>query len=78
MPTPTLAPTPTPNFSQEAVMPGVKASELKKTVERKKHLRVVNMLKESVSATTIIKRILDLGRNLTIGELLTLASAIEK
>lgn len=43
-------------------------SEPQKTVERKKHPRVVNMLKESISATNITKCILDLGVNLTVGE----------
>lgn len=46
--------------------------------EKKKYLRVVNVLKESISVTTIIKRILDLGINLIVGELLTLAPAIKK
>ncbi len=59
-------------------MPDAEASEPKKVVERKKHPRVVNMLKESVSATTITKRILDLGVNLTVGELLASAPAVEK
>ena len=50
----------------------------KKTVERKKHPRVVGVLKESVGATMITKRILDLGVNLTVGELLASAPAVEK
>lgn len=36
------------------------------------------MLKESVNAITITKRILDLGVNLTVGKLLASAPAIEK
>ena len=47
-------------------MPDAKAGELRKTVERKKYLQVVNVLKESIGATTITKRILNLGVNLTV------------
>lgn len=39
---------------------------------------MVNVLKESVRATTITKRILDLGVSLTVGELLASAPAVEK
>ena len=67
-----------PSTSQEAVMPDAEAIATKKTVERKRHPRVVNVLKESVGATTITKRILDLGVNLTVGELLASAPAVEK
>ena len=69
---------PIPSPSQEAAMPDAEASEPRKTVERKKHPRVVNVLKESMGATAITKRILDLGVNLTVGELLASAPAIEK
>lgn len=54
------------------------ASKPKKMVEKKKHLWVINVLKKSVGGTIITKHILDLGMNLTIGELLVLALAIEK
>ena len=51
----------------------------KKNLECKWYPRVVNVLKdESVGATTITKRILDLEVNLTIGELLTSTPAVEK
>lgn len=50
----------------------------RKAVERKKHSWVINILKESVSTTTIINHILDLGVNLTTGELLVSTLAIEK
>ena len=50
----------------------------KKSVERKRHFQVVNVLKESVGATTIIKQILDLGISFTVGELLASAPAVEK
>lgn len=59
-------------------MPDAKTGKPKKTIERKKHLWVVNVLKEFVEATTITKRILDLGMNLTVGKLLALAPAVEK
>lgn len=50
----------------------------KKTIEKKKHSQVVNILKESFGTTTIIKHILDLEVNLTVSKLLVLAPAIEK
>ncbi len=78
LPTPTPTSASTPNPSQEATMPDAKAGEPKKTVDRKKYLRVVNMLKESVGVITITKRILDLRVNLTIGELLASTPAVEK
>lgn len=59
-------------------MPDVKVGELRKTVKKKKHLQVVNMLKKSVGATTITKCILDLEVNLAISELLASVPAIEK
>lgn len=59
-------------------MPDVKASEPRKTVERKKHPQVVNALKESVDATMITKCILDLGVNLTVSKLLASTPAVEK
>ncbi len=46
--------------------------------EKKKHLRVVNILKEYVGATTITKRIRHLGVNLTVGEFLASAPAFVK
>lgn len=52
--------------------------EAKKNIEHKKHLRVVGVLKESVGTTKITKRILYLGVNLTINELLPLAPIVEK
>ena len=78
MPAPTPAPALISSPSQEAAMPDAETGEPKRTIERKKHPRVVNVLKESVGATTITKRILDLGVNLTVGELLASAPAVEK
>lgn len=46
---------------------------VRKNIERKKYPRVVGVLKESAGATMITKRILDLGVNLTVGELLASA-----
>ena len=67
-----------PSTTQEETMPDAESTTAKKTVERKKHPRVVNILKESVGTTTFTKRILDLGVNLTIGELLASVPAVEK
>ncbi len=64
--------------SQEAAMPDAEATEPKKQVEKKKHLRVVNVLKKLVSVTTITKCILDLGVSLIVGELLSSPPAVEK
>lgn len=50
----------------------------RKTIECMKHPRVVRVFKESVGVIMINKRILDLGVNLTIGELLISTPAIEK
>ncbi|MCJ1343493.1 hypothetical protein MMC31_001687 [Peltigera leucophlebia] len=72
-PTATVPPT-----TQKEAMPDAKGTTAKKIVERKKYPRVVNVLKESVGATTITKRIQDLGVNLTVGELLASAPAVEK
>ena len=59
-------------------MPDEEVTKPKKQVERKKHPRVINVLKEVVGATTITKLILDLEVNLTVGELLVSAPVIEK
>lgn len=45
---------------------------------KKKHLQVVNVLKQSVEITNITKRILNLRVNLTIDKLLASMPAIEK
>lgn len=67
-----------PFTAPDEAMPDVEGSAAKKSIERKKHPRVANVLKESVGATTITMRILDLGVNLTVGELRALALAVEK
>ena len=51
---------------------------VKKIIKCKRYLRVVGVLKESVRATMITKRILDFGVNLTMGELLTSILVVEK
>lgn len=58
----------------------MKDSELvrKKTVERKKHPKIVGILKELVIARMITKRILNLEVNLTVGKLLVFGPVIEK
>ena len=63
---------------QEAAIPDAEVTKPKKQVERKKHPRAGNVLKESVGATTITKYILDSGVNLTVGEFLASAQAVEK
>lgn len=53
-------------------------SKTKKIIQRKKHPQVINMLKQSVGAITITKRIIDLEINLTISMTQILAPAIKK
>ena len=60
-----ISPTPIDISIPEEAIPDVKVS-IKKNLERKRHPRVVNVLKESVGVTTITKRILDLGINLMV------------
>ncbi len=62
----------------ETAIPDANTAFGKKDVEQKIYPRVVNVLKESVGATTITKRILDLGVSLTVGELLASAPVVEK
>lgn len=62
----------------EKVMLDVEEDQVKKNIERKNHPCVVNLLKEFVGATTITKRILDLGVNFTIGELQASVLGVEK
>lgn len=58
-------------------MSDTKADELKKTIERKKYPRIVNLLKKSISIITITKHILELKINLTVVGLLALVLTIE-
>lgn len=58
------------NQFQKTVMPNAEAVELRKTIEKKKDPQCKNILKESIDAITISQRILDLGVNLSVGELL--------
>lgn len=60
------------------IIPDMEGNMVKKTTERKKYFWVVNILKESMGATTITKHILDFGINLVFGELLASAPAVEK
>lgn len=66
------------NHSTKAEVPDVGASEFRKTVQWKKHLRVVKVVKDSEAATTITYRILKREVSLTIGELFVSAPAFEK
>ena len=75
MPNPTII---VPSTTQKEPMPDAKGTTVKKTVKREKHPYVINVLKKSVGATTITKRILNLGVNLTVGELLASMLTIEK
>lgn len=59
-------------------MPNANIGKAKKSVEKKRHLRIVNVLKESVRAIAITKRILSLEVSLTVGELLASAPAVKK
>lgn len=67
-----------PNQFQETAISDTIVVEPRITEEKKKHLQVVNVLKESVGATMIFKDILDLGLNLTIDKSLALSPAIKK
>lgn len=78
MSAPTLALVSALSLSQKTAMLDAEAGEPKKTVKKKKYSQVVNVLKESVRATTITKRILDLRINLIVGDLLASVSAVEK
>lgn len=51
---------------------------VKKSVERKKHLWVVNIFKESVEATIIIECIFDFEVNFIINKLLVSAPVVKK
>ncbi len=68
----------TPSAPSETAMLDVDTATAKKSVERMKHPRVVNVLKESVVATNNKKRTLDPVVNFTVGELLASALAVEK
>lgn len=68
----------TPSVILEIAMPNADMAITKKSIERKRYPRVINVLKESVKVTTITKRILDLGVSFIIGKLLASATAVEK
>lgn len=63
--------------SQEIAISDTEAISTKKLVKRKKYLRVINVIKESVGATSITKHILDLRIYLTVDKLLTSVPAIK-
>ncbi len=68
----------TPSAAPETAMLDVDTAMAKKSFKRKKHSRVINVLKESVWATRITKRILDLRVNFTAAELLASTPSVEK
>lgn len=51
------------SLSQETAMPNVKTGERKKIIKKKKYLQIINVLKKSIRAITIIKHILNLRIN---------------
>lgn len=53
------------------------SSTIKKSVEKKHYLQVINVLKKSIKAIIIIKQILNLKISLTVGKLLASALAVE-
>lgn len=59
-------------------MSDTEAFKSRKTVDKKKSLQIVNILKEFVSATTITKHILDLKISLNVGDLFAGAPVMEK
>lgn len=66
------------SFFQKAALLNTKTSKPKKTIQRKKHLRVINILKKSIGAITINKCIQNLRLNLTIDKLLASTLVFEK
>lgn len=53
-------------------------SIIKNYIKDKKYLKIIKVLKKLIEATIIIKYILNLGVNLIIDKLLTLALVIKK
>ncbi len=72
------SPIATPSVAPETAMLDEDTATAKNDIERKRHPRVVNVLNESVEASIITKRMLDLGVNLNVDELLTSAPAVKK
>lgn len=50
-------------------MPNADIAIAKKNIKKKRHSQIVNILKESVRATTITKQILNFQISFTVGEL---------
>ena len=75
------APTPPiviPSTTSETAIPDANTAISKKSIIRTRHPQVINILKESVGATTITKQILDLKVSLIVGKLPASAPAVEK
>lgn len=62
----------------EIAMPNTDIAATKKSVEKKSHLRVANILKKFKGATTITEQILDLRKCLIVGKLLAFVLVVEK
>lgn len=67
-----------PFAALETAMPDPEAAKIRKGIKRPKYPRLVNVLKNSVVVTTINKRILGMGVNLTVGKPLASAPALER
>lgn len=67
----------TPLAVPKEVMPDIKESQVKKNIEKKQPC-IVNVLKEFVEATIIIKCIFNFGINFTISKLLASEPTVEK
>lgn len=78
MPAPIPSSISTLHLFLETGMSDVEASKLRKTVKKKKHPQVMTGFKESVGATTITKRVLDLKISLTVARCIASALAIDK
>lgn len=67
-----------PLATPKIAMFNIDATITKKGIEIKKHSYMINVLKESVGATSIRKRILDLGISWTMCKLLTSTQTMKK
>lgn len=59
-------------------MPNVKAMTTEKTVQKKRYPSIINILTESIRATTSKKRILNFDINLTVGKWLASILPVKK
>lgn len=66
------------SFYQKAIILNKKTNKLNKTIKKKKHLSIINVLKKFVKAIIIINYILNLKINLTVNKLLASALIFKK